>query len=329
MFGQTRFAIEFQGGLIQTALRYGKQTQAQRVKKDTAKRGGIGGFSRKSRNRLMKKMARLAFPKKGAKPKLITLTYPKYYPDTKTAKKHLRAFLERLRRMCPKSSAMVRLEYQKRGAPHFHLIVYGLPYLDKETLQAWWGDIIGHEKPFTRIEVIKSRRGVMSYVSKYVAKVHKVQRVTCQETGEIRYEVHDKKYSPKTKRYEDDIWVVDESIWRVEPATGGTGFNLVPYLHAGRWWQVFNADYLPWAAKKVVEVYGDFWKVYWHLRRASRKQYKGLAKKICVTPSGVLGAGWSLFTEQPEKWEAYLRYLTEQYPLPKRDFPMMLVTTEG
>lgn len=61
------------------------------------------------------------------------------------------------------------MEFQKRGAPHFHLVLANLPFIQKGVVQEWWGAIIGHDKPFTRIEAVKDEK-VLKYVCKYVAK---------------------------------------------------------------------------------------------------------------------------------------------------------------
>lgn len=107
------------------------------------------------------------------KPIFVTLTFGEDYPDAQTAKNNLRAFFERVRRAFPQMgvSAIWRMEFQERGAPHFHIIFFNLPFIKKEKIQAVWGEIVDLDRPFTRIEQIKSHKGVMSYVSKYVAKL--------------------------------------------------------------------------------------------------------------------------------------------------------------
>jgi hypothetical protein len=142
----------------------------------------------------------------------LTLTYPESYPDPKQAKNDLRAFMERIRRRWPESSGIWRLEFQKRGAPHFHVVLFGIRWLPFRWAKAWWADIIaehvGETLPFVRVESIRSRRRLMNYVSKYVAKA-------------------------------DD------------PERSDAFFNNGAYLHAGsvgRWWGVFNRHYLPMAA---------------------------------------------------------------------------------
>lgn len=104
----------------------------------------------------------------------ITLTYGAQYPAPHEAKQHLRAFLKRLSRLSAQKGRnggfIWRLEFQDRGAPHFHIICTSLPFVPKTQIQSMWAEITGAEQPFTRIEMIRSKRGVMYYVSKYLAK---------------------------------------------------------------------------------------------------------------------------------------------------------------
>ena len=155
--------LDFQGHLVKCSVTGGITRQPP------AKRGKIEGFSDASRNRLLEKFARFKRP---ANTTFITLTYPAEFPSPEQAKDNLRAFLERIRRRedCAHTSGVWRIELQERGAPHFHIIFFDLPFIRKEKIQEMWGEIIGHERPFTRIEAVKSWNGIMNYCSKYIAK---------------------------------------------------------------------------------------------------------------------------------------------------------------
>lgn len=86
------------------------------------------------------------------------------------AKEYLWALLARIQRRWPTVSGYWRLEYQERGAAHFHLVLFGLPWWDKSDLQRVWGGIVGEVRPFTRIEAVRHWRGVLAYVGKYLGK---------------------------------------------------------------------------------------------------------------------------------------------------------------
>lgn len=169
----------------------------------------------------------------------ITLTYGQKFPSPTETKAHLEAFKKRLLRFAPNCSAMWRMEFQKRGAPHYHLLVFNLPYLPKEELARWWHEIVGDEfsdwskgyskPPFTRLEAILSAKRAFSYVSKYIAKYDQLCKVS-QEGDEI-----------ESLPSEDELEL--------------SGFNNDSYLDAspegqqfvGRFWGIINREKLPFA----------------------------------------------------------------------------------
>src|SRR5690606_1419342 len=55
---------------------------------------------------------------------MVTLTYPRHWPtDPRSWKKHLDAWRKRMQRAWGRLPAVWKLEPQRRGAPHFHLLV--------------------------------------------------------------------------------------------------------------------------------------------------------------------------------------------------------------
>lgn len=87
-------------------------------------RGQVTKFTRASRRRLLYKLAEV---EKENLPQFLTLTYPNEYPEVEVAKKHFQQFIKRLKRKFPDLALFWKLEPQKRGAPHFHCLVWGLP----------------------------------------------------------------------------------------------------------------------------------------------------------------------------------------------------------
>lgn len=140
-----------------------------------SKRGRIRSFSYKSRLRLLRFMARLKMT--GVRATFITLTY-KGYPSNAQAKANIHAFMSYLHRFAPKASAVWRLEYQARGAIHFHLLAFNLPYWPQKELQKTWSKITGEGHSRVDIRLVRSRRGVMHYVAKYIGKVERVIKKT-------------------------------------------------------------------------------------------------------------------------------------------------------
>lgn len=158
-------------GASEIELRPPRYETARRV--GGGKRGHVETFSKHSRRRLLRLLSHIR--KDADLPLFVTLTYPAQFPTARESKQHLDAFLHRLRRAHPQASALWRLESQKRGAPHYHLMVWGVPYLPYKNVALWWYEIVGsgdenHLLAGTQVKKVRSWRGVWSYASKYLAK---------------------------------------------------------------------------------------------------------------------------------------------------------------
>jgi hypothetical protein len=147
-------------------------------------RDRVKGFSRTSRTNLLRRLASInttAF--KGFRGRMIfvTLTYPrKYSEDPKLCKRHLKALRKRLQREFEPFAAIWRLGIQKRGALHFHLLLFVGPSvgsvgeLRRFISSAWYevtGEVSeGHLRTGTRVEAVKRWKQATSYVERYMAK---------------------------------------------------------------------------------------------------------------------------------------------------------------
>jgi len=228
--------IEVQGDVVKVVGRIA-------TKPKTFQRGEITSFSRKSRKRLLEMVARFEQREKTV---MLTLTFGQRFPSANLAKKFLKTFLQRLRRKFPRVSGFWRLEYQKRGAPHFHLMLFDFPYVPAQDIARSWAEVIGDEycntangqvrPPSVQIKLLKGKKQAMYYCSKYMAKT------------------------------EDD-------------RDGGT-FNDVPYLHTGRYWAAFGKRYLPYAPLKRMHFYCtrtlhmlEFW---------AKREYPKLRKELSL-----------------------------------------------
>jgi len=140
------------------------------------KRGVVKQFSQDSRRRLTDLMASINRQRLASIPLFMTLTYPNDWPaDPATWKGHLDALLKRLARRWPEASAIWRMEFQRRGAPHFHLLVFGVRFISAQWLARAWYHVVGSEDlrhlgAGTEVKRIKSWRGVLWYVAKYMCK---------------------------------------------------------------------------------------------------------------------------------------------------------------
>lgn len=179
--------VEIYADLIKVRKLTGKQTGG-------GKRGRVSTFSKASRKRFLEKLAKVRSPMEGAF--FITLTYPgEWNPDPRTWKRDLDTFNKRAVRAIPGIGGFWRLEFQSRGAPHYHLLVFNVGW-NKFALRQWvrnaWYEVVDsgderHLKAGTQVDIIHNRRHAFAYAAKYAAKVHDdlIPRYLDQETGEL------------------------------------------------------------------------------------------------------------------------------------------------
>jgi len=118
----------------------------------------------------------------------FTLTYNLEYPAARATKRHLDMFVKRMERAYGHRWLLWKLEPQKRGAPHYHLLVYW-PSIDNcgyLALLDWvaraWHDIAGEGNPDHLkvhqgemgnrpcVEAVMCWKAVACYVGKYMGK---------------------------------------------------------------------------------------------------------------------------------------------------------------
>jgi hypothetical protein len=109
-------------------------------------RGNISGFSDKARARMLKTVNQINRPDP---PLFITLTYRDNEQDHSKSKKHLDRIRKHFEYKYKQIAAIWRLEFQRRGAIHYHILLWKsdtwLNYpLDevKETVSKAWAKII-------------------------------------------------------------------------------------------------------------------------------------------------------------------------------------------
>lgn len=96
-----------------------------------AERGVVRGWSAKSKRRLRLRMASIPWP--DVRYVFVTLTYPDEYPrDPAVWKRHLRAFFKAWSRQYGPARAVWAMEFQRRGAPHFHIVLVAPPGVGRD-----------------------------------------------------------------------------------------------------------------------------------------------------------------------------------------------------
>lgn len=151
---------------------------------EKSKRGTITSYSDKARARARAFLAKIPDADL-LKAFMVTLTYPgndcpEAIPeaaDWKRYKGHLRRFGQEAKRKWNASAVWV-LEFQKRGAPHYHLLVFGVEGVRLVEFREWvaleWNRIVGgdlkHLQAGTQCDLTKSSHGARAYLVKYMTK---------------------------------------------------------------------------------------------------------------------------------------------------------------
>lgn len=169
-------AITFRGNLVQfkNGISYSPPVTENR-------RGVCKGFTRAARLRMLKMIATVDWSR-AANSIFITLTYPDCRCQTtyKQRSVHRYLFMRKLEKHLDKQvSGLWRVEWEERKsgdnvgmlAPHFHLLLFDVPFVDWRKIRKWWGEIIdykGYVK--TWVKRCTGARGAGYYVAKYVGK---------------------------------------------------------------------------------------------------------------------------------------------------------------
>lgn len=161
-------------------------------------RGRVSGFSRASRKRLLDRLNSVPDDVL-ADALFITLTLPDAALDrwqakpaaakprmalgVRGSKGALARFTKRLRRAWPRCAGVWRMErvprlsgdYAGELVPHYHVLVFNVPWMETGWLASAWYECVAsadsrHLQAGTSVQRVRSRRGAMSYVAKYMCK---------------------------------------------------------------------------------------------------------------------------------------------------------------
>lgn len=113
----------------------------------------------------------------GEKPKFFTLTFKENVQDIKYANSEFKKFRQRLSRHIfgrnePNGLRYVAvIEFQQRGAIHYHMITFNAPYVPHAELERIWGH------GFIKVNAIDEVDNVGAYVTKYMTKDNDDERL--------------------------------------------------------------------------------------------------------------------------------------------------------
>jgi len=108
--------------------------------------------------------------------KFVTLTFRDNVKDLDKANYEFKKFILRLNyevygKKCSELKYTAVVEFQKRGAVHYHVIFYNLPYTKADVIEEVWG------KGFIKINKIDDIDNVGAYICKYLTKDNDDERL--------------------------------------------------------------------------------------------------------------------------------------------------------
>jgi hypothetical protein len=143
-------------------------TQVARNRLHPPTRGTVSEFSRRSRG--LRLVARLNPQASGL---FLTVTYRRNMQDHVLAKKHLDKLTRWLKNHYPDGAFLWHVEYQARGAIRFHLLCFGVEFIEADKITKYWQKMTGDDS-YPDLAQIENRCKASYYVSKYMILVFPV-----------------------------------------------------------------------------------------------------------------------------------------------------------
>lgn len=108
--------------------------------------------------------------------KFVTLTFKDNVTDLDIANYEFKKFIQRLNyevycKKCSNLKYTVVIEFQKRGAVHYHVVFYNLPYVKADVIEKVWNN------GFIKINKIDDIDNVGAYICKYLTKNNDDERL--------------------------------------------------------------------------------------------------------------------------------------------------------
>jgi hypothetical protein len=267
-------------------------------------RGIIQNISEQSRRRLQRLFASIDYDTLAADKTpilFVALTTPREYWSRHT---HLAASLERFfDRLEYSFGGILGLRFaiwrkeagRKSGAIHFHLVVFGVPYLPAELLRTWWKESLQDTQARTirvHVEPVETPERVARYLGKYCAKV--------------AYDGKEAEVSTSIAPDEGGAGDVETSA---DPLSLSKAHILENDSSTGRWWGIRGRANVPWGTVLTFE--GDFAKALAkRVRRIFRKWLKrkgtnpGFADRMRRHSGGFTALGTPSMLDKLMSWLA-------------------------
>ena len=175
--------------------------------------------------------------------KFLTLTFKDNVKDLDKANYEFKKFIQRLNYHCfgtKKANLKYTcvVEFQKRGAIHYHVIIYNMPYVKANDISNIWGN------GFIKINKIDDIDNVGAYVSEYLGQAEKGQG---KDVADDR--LQGKKSYFSSKGLFKPIEVIDEK--KVEQVAAALPKECLTYSAIFQNEHVGNVSYKQYNLKKV------------------------------------------------------------------------------
>lgn len=102
----------------------------------------------------------------------MTLTFAENVTDLKSANRLFSKFIQRLNyRFSINRGSLAYIcvpEFQQRGAVHYHIVFFNLPYVETDDINQFYSDIWG--QGYVDVRAVSGSLSVVQYLSKYMSK---------------------------------------------------------------------------------------------------------------------------------------------------------------
>lgn len=254
--------------LTPASIQFSRKLLPLAKSKNHVVRQAINEWSYKSRSNMLKRLLSLDYsPMFGGgdrTPVMITLTYPGDWqtvaPDGKTAKRHISLLKKRYEREYGEPLIGVwKLEFQRRGAPHTHILAS--ISMDLGLFQLWisktWAEIVNHPNPDEREKHLRAGTQVKAWPDYYKESPHRISRYFGKHSSANAHGV--KEYQNRAP----ELWIKSGSIgrfwgyWGLVPATAKTRISKEDYLFMQRTARRWHESKGLYVKKRVIHVRSD------------------------------------------------------------------------
>ena len=176
----------------------------------------------------------------------LTLTFAENLTDIEIGNNEFTAFIRRLNYEITGSikaylKYVVVIEFQKRGAVHYHAIFFNLPFIEKKRIEEIWGN------GWIKVKAIDEVKDVGFYVTKYMSKNFDDQRLK----GHKCYFVSDGLIKPTIVYFEELINLVKTFL--PDKAKEAEKLNVpVKYLYSMDYFR-YNLKQFPEVKQEITE----------------------------------------------------------------------------